>query len=68
MDKMSMGAEAQHVKFRFGGFWAVAFCQAENCKNFKIGDRVNAVYYLEFNEFNGRRSVQMKIVDMKACV
>ena len=65
MDKMNMGANAQHIKFRFGSIWAVAFSQAENLKDFKIGDKVDAVYYLEFNEFNGRRSAQMKIVDMK---
>ena len=65
MDKVNMGANAQHIKFRFGNLWAVGFCQAENCKNFKIGDQVDAVYYLEFNEFNGRRSVQMKIVDIR---
>lgn len=65
MDKMNMGANAQHVKFRFGSIWAVAFSQAENLKDLKIGDKVDAVYYLEFNEFNGRRTAQMKIVDIK---
>ncbi|MDD4271893.1 MAG: single-stranded-DNA-specific exonuclease RecJ [Patescibacteria group bacterium] len=65
MDKMNMGANAQHIKFRFGSIWAVAFSQAENLKEFKIGDKVDAVYYLEFNEFNGRRAAQMKIVDIK---
>lgn len=64
-DKMNMGASAQHIKFRFGSIWAVAFSQAENLKDLKISDKVDAVYYLEFNEFNGRRAAQMKIVDMK---
>lgn len=64
-DKVSMGANGQHVKFRFGSIWAVAFGQAENFKDFKIGDKVDAVFYLEFNEFNGRRAAQMKIVDIK---
>lgn len=65
MDKISMGLGGQHIKFRFGQFWAVGFCQAENCKNFKIGDKVDIIYYLEFNEFNGRRAAQMKLVDIK---
>ncbi|MFH0955700.1 MAG: single-stranded-DNA-specific exonuclease RecJ [Candidatus Falkowbacteria bacterium] len=65
MDKINMGANAQHIKFRFGSIWAVAFSQAENLKDLKIGDKVDAVYYLEFNEFNGRRTAQMKIVDIK---
>lgn len=68
MDKMNMGAASQHVKFRFGKLWALAFNQSENFKNYKIGDKVDLVYYLEFNEFNGRRSAQMKIVYMRACV
>lgn len=65
IDKMNMGAVGQHVKFRFGSIWAVAFSQADNFKDFKIGDTVDVVYYLEFNEFNGRKSAQMKIVDIK---
>jgi len=65
MDKVNMGAEGQHIKFRFGSIWAIAFSQAENFKDYKIGDTVDLVYFLEFNEFNGRKSVQMKIVDVK---
>ena len=65
MDKMSMGAVGQHVKFRFGSIWAIAFSQAENYQDFKIGDKVDLVYFLEFNEFNGRKAVQMKIVDLR---
>jgi len=65
IDKVNMGADAQHIKFRFGSIWAVAFSQAENLKDLKIGDEVDVVYYLEFNEFNGRRTAQIKIVDIK---
>ncbi len=65
MDKINMGTSGQHLKFRFGSIWAIAFSQAENFKDLKIGDKVDAVYYLEFNEFNGRRSVQLKIVDIR---
>ena len=68
MDKVNMGVNAQHIKFRFGSVWAVAFSQAENLKDLKIGDKVDAVYYLEFNEFNGRRTAQMKIVDIKNAI
>ncbi|MFA5359637.1 MAG: single-stranded-DNA-specific exonuclease RecJ [Patescibacteria group bacterium] len=65
MDKVNMGADAKHIKFRFDSIWAVAFSQAENLKYLKIGDEVDIVYYLEFNEFNGRRTAQMKLVDIK---
>lgn len=66
MNKVKMGANAQHIKFKFDSIWGVAFSQAENFKDFKIGDKIDAVYYLEFNEFNGRRALQMKIVDIKS--
>jgi len=70
-DKMTMGSDGQHVKFRLGdlpaqaGFWAVAFGQAEKWQELKIGDCIDLVYYLEKNEFNGRSELQLKIVDMK---
>ncbi len=65
MDKIEMGVESQHVKVRFNGFWAIAFNQADNWKEFRIGDRVDIAYYLEFNEFNGNRKIQLKLIDIK---
>lgn len=64
-DKMTMGSDGQHIKFRFGNLWALAFGQTEKLDKFKIGDKVNIVYYIEFNEFNGRRTIQLKIVDIR---
>jgi len=63
---VEMVADSQHVKFRFNGFWALAFGQADNWKKFKISDRVDIVYYLEFNEFNGNKKIQLKLIDIKA--
>jgi single-stranded-DNA-specific exonuclease len=64
-DIITMGVEGQHIKFRFNGFWAISFGGAQEWRDFKIGDAVDMVYTLEINEFNGRREVQMKIVDMR---
>jgi single-stranded-DNA-specific exonuclease len=64
-DIINMGVDGQHVKFRFNGFWAVAFGRSEEWKDFKIGDKVDIVYYIERNEFNGRSEIQMKLVDIK---
>lgn len=66
-DIVNMGVDGQHVKFRFNGFWALAFGRSEEWKEFKIGDKVDIVYYIERNEFNGRSEVQMKLVDVKMC-
>lgn len=74
-DIVTMGFDNQHIKLRLssvdsqtvktGAFWALAFGAAAEYKEFKIGDRVDLVYYLEVNEFNGRREAQLKIVDIK---
>jgi single-stranded-DNA-specific exonuclease len=60
-----MGFDNQHIKLRLSGFWALAFGAAEQYKEFKIGDQVDIVYYLEVNEFNGRRDAQLKIIDLR---
>jgi len=67
-DIMTMGISNQHIKLRFYGFWAISFGGAEEWRDFKIGDRVDLVYNLEMNDFNGRREVQLKIIDMKPAV
>ncbi|MCU0680148.1 MAG: single-stranded-DNA-specific exonuclease RecJ [Planctomycetes bacterium] len=71
LDIVKMGQESQHIKFRLGdsssgnSLWALAFSRAEDFINLQIGDRVDLVYYIESNEFNGRRDLQMKIIDLK---
>ncbi|MBU4257346.1 single-stranded-DNA-specific exonuclease RecJ [Patescibacteria group bacterium] len=64
-DIMTMGIDGRHVKFRMGNFWAVAFNQAETWQDLRIGDKIDIVYYVEMNEFNGRREAQLKVVDIK---
>jgi len=64
-DIMNMGINGQHIKFRVNGLWALAFGQASQWQDLRIGDKVDMVYYAEINEFNGRSKVQLKIVDIK---
>jgi single-stranded-DNA-specific exonuclease len=74
-DITTMGFDNQHIKIRFSqfnpaaknaqAFWAIAFGGAANYKEYKIGDRVDLVYYLEVNDFNGRREPQLKMIDIK---
>lgn len=74
-DIATMGFDNQHIKIRFSqfnlqarsaqAFWALAFGGAANYKEYQIGDRVNLVYYLEVNDFNGRREPQLKMIDIK---
>ncbi|MCX6797812.1 MAG: single-stranded-DNA-specific exonuclease RecJ [Candidatus Falkowbacteria bacterium] len=68
-DIMTMGFDNQHIKLRVASgadnLWAIAFGAAEEYKDFKVGDQIDLVYYLDINEFNGRRDIQLKIVDIK---
>ncbi len=72
---ITMGAEQQHIKFSLSSqdshtgqtnsLWAIAFGASKKYQEFEIGDHLDLVYYLEINDFNGRRSVQLKVVDIK---
>lgn len=68
-DVMRMGFENQHIKFRLSSgrsnFWALAFNSASQYQGFQVGDLIDLVYYLEINDFNGRREVQLKIIDIR---
>lgn len=70
MDIMKMGAEAQHLKLRLQQNdsalrTAIGFSVSKLWHDLRIGDTINVVYYLEINDFNGRREPQLKIVDIK---
>ncbi len=69
VDIITMGLKAEHIKLRLkteksGIFSAVGFGQAEKWENLRIGHKIDIVYYIEFNEFNGRREIQLKIIDI----
>ena len=71
-DIVTMGSDNQHIKFRLSlptgdhrGHWALLFGGAADYRHFQVGDIVDLAYYLEINEFNGRREPQLKIIDMK---
>ncbi|MCK5212263.1 hypothetical protein KAJ89_06180, partial [Candidatus Parcubacteria bacterium] len=71
MDIMHMGLEGQHLKLRVKDdksrvLTALGFGQTEKWAHLTVGDVVNIVYHLEFNEFNGKRELQLKIIDIKS--
>ena len=63
-DIVRMGKKGEHIKFRVNNLWAIAFGQAERWSELKIGDKIDMVYYLEINEFNGNKSLQLRVVDI----
>lgn len=72
-DVMTMGFENQHIKIRFSqfdgisakSFWGICFGGATTYNQIQPGAKVDLVYYLEVNDFNGRREAQLKIIDIK---
>ncbi|MDP3900307.1 MAG: single-stranded-DNA-specific exonuclease RecJ [bacterium] len=66
----TMGNDNQHLKLRLCSedkklFNAIAFSAPAEWLNLKIGQFIDLVYYLDINEWNGRREVQLKVIDLK---
>ena len=68
-----MGSERQHIKLRVAGtgqnisfsLWAISFGNAASFQELKPGQIIDLAYYLDINEFHGRREVQLKIIDWR---
>jgi single-stranded-DNA-specific exonuclease len=43
----------------------IGFCFGDWCQKLKAGDKVDVVFEVDVNEWNGNRELQMKIVDLK---
>ena len=69
VNALNMGADGRHLKLKLQAenkvlLDAVAFSAGEEWKKIKVGDKIDLVYYVDRNEWNGRREMQLKIVDM----
>jgi len=70
---VTLGFDSQHIKFRLSpsdrsfakGIWAISFGCAEEYKAVCVGNLVDAVYYLDVNDFNGRREAQLRLIDLR---
>lgn len=70
VESFFMGLDGQHVKFKVAdenGFslWAICFGGTDMYKHCEVGDFIDLAYFAEWNEFNGRKEVQLKIIDLK---
>lgn len=69
MDIITMGLSGQHLKLRVKSegspvLSALAFNRADKW-DLKLGSLIDMVYTVEYNDFNGKREMQMKIVDLE---
>ncbi len=43
----------------------IGFCFGSWCEKLKAGDKIDVVFEIDVNEWNGNRELQMKIIDLK---
>lgn len=43
----------------------IGFCLGEWCQKLKVGNKIDVVFEVDVNEWNGNRELQMKIIDLK---
>lgn len=66
----AVGAQGKHLRLLVADDLGnirktIGFCFGHWCEKLKIGDRIDLVYEIEVNEWNGNRELQLKIVDLK---
>jgi len=69
----SVGSDGCHLKLSLEKeidkgvkrFRAIGFGLAEFCDKIRIGDRIDVVFELIANEWNGTKELQLKIIDLK---
>lgn len=72
-DIIFMGPEKEHIKLKlrdletpdFKSFWAIDFKIAKRYQGLNVGDIIDLAYYLDINDFNSRRELQLKIIDWR---
>ena len=70
-DRKIIGRDMRHAKFLLYQenspiLDAIAFGMAEKAKELQIGDKIDVVYTVDENIWNGNRKQQLKVKDLKA--
>ncbi len=70
VDIITMGLNGKHLKLRLNSgnssvINAIGFGQAEKYSFLTVDDIIDLVYYVDVNEYKGRREIQLKIIDIK---
>ncbi|MFZ4648276.1 MAG: single-stranded-DNA-specific exonuclease RecJ [Patescibacteria group bacterium] len=70
VEAFQMGVDNQHIKFKVSdendfSLWAICFGGTEVYKHCEVGDFIDLAYFAEWNDFNGRREIQLKIIDLQ---
>lgn len=65
-DLRSVGAESKHLRLRFKGLDGIWFNAGDRAKSLEIGDKVNLVYTIDQDLWNGNKRLQLKVKDIRA--
>jgi single-stranded-DNA-specific exonuclease len=66
----NVGLENKHIRLLVAQNGAVAkkmigFCLSEACTNLCIGDKIDVLFEVSVNEWNGNRELQLKLIDFQ---
>jgi single-stranded-DNA-specific exonuclease len=64
-DVRMIGMDGKHLKMRLNSLDAIAFGMGEFFSKIRIGDKINIVYTLNENNWNGEKRLQLKIRDLQ---
>jgi single-stranded-DNA-specific exonuclease len=70
VDLERVGNDGKHLRLlvtdeRHLPYKMIGFCFGDWCEYLKIGDKINVVFELGVNEWNGNQELQLKIVDLE---
>ena len=72
IDSMQSVGQNRHLKLRLSrgkySFDAIYFSATRDECGLEVGERVDAAFYLQINEFRGSRSVQLQMIDLRPSV
>ncbi|MDP3964024.1 MAG: single-stranded-DNA-specific exonuclease RecJ [bacterium] len=60
----AVGNANKHLKLRLGGVDAIAFGFGDKAGELHVGDRLNTVASLSENTWNGKKSIELNIIDL----
>jgi len=70
VDSIQTVGQGKHLKIRLSKgpnrFDAIFFSVSEDECDFRMGDRVDAAFYLQVNTFRGQTTLQLQLIDLRA--
>ena len=61
-----VGKSGQHCRMVVNGKTKMIYFGAgDKMKEFQVGDKIDVIFNLSINQWNGQRELQMKVIDLK---